>query len=241
MLVRVPALLMIVFLTGCNVLHPGIPGSGISQSDIRQVESFEEVNLSGFGKVNVFAGETPSVCVTTDSNLLAHVETNVEDGKLKIKPRGRIRPKTGLRVDVTVPRLTAARISGAGDMNIIDLAGDHLDLSISGAGTLQANGYVNDLSTSISGAGDADLGNLRAANANVRISGSGDACVCASESITARISGAGDLVCYGNPTYVDQSVSGAGDFEIRPSRIEYSFGDNSGYSSSHDRYQEVVE
>ena len=206
---------MLVFLTGCNVFHPRIPGSGISQSDLRRVEPFDEVNLSGFGTVNICAGPTPTVRVTTDSNLLAHVDTVVENGKLEIKPQGRIKPTSGLTVDVTLPHLTAARVGGAGDMNIIDVDGDHLELSISGAGDLKANGNVNNISTSISGAGDADLGDLRAVHADIRISGSGDASIYASESISAKIFGAGDVVCYGNPTFVDQRVSGAGDFEMR--------------------------
>jgi len=229
---RLPALLLILFLSGCGILRPGIPGSGISRSEYRQVETFEEVNLSGFGTVNVFAGNVsvggkPTVRVTTDNNLLSHVDTQVENGKLKIKPRGRIKPKTGLNVDVTVPHLTAARVSGAGDLNIIDVVGDELDLSISGAGNVNANGYVKNLTTSISGAGDADLRNLHAEQASVRISGVGDANVYASESIKARISGAGDVHCYGNPTHVDHKVSGVGDFEIKTDDgpVEYTLGD----------------
>ena len=218
---------MLVFLSGCGVLRPGIPGSGISQSEIRQVEPFEEVNLSGFGTVNVFTGDTPTVRVTTDDNLLVHVETQVENGMLKINPRGLIKPKSGLNVDVTVPHLTAARISGAGDMNINNVVGDQLTLSISGAGNLSANGFVNNVSTSISGAGEADLHELVAENADVRVSGAGDASVYASNSIRARISGAGDVVCYGNPTHVDQSVSGVGDLEIRSmeSPVRYTIAD----------------
>ncbi len=226
---RVPALLLLVFLSGCGVLRPGIPGSGISRCEFREVQPFEEINLSGFGTVNVFAGDTPTVRVTTDNNLLAHVETRVENGKLNIKPRGKIKPKTGLNVDVTVPRLTAARVSGAGDMNINDVVGDQLDLSISGVGNLNANGQVNNISTSISGAGDADLRQLYAENATVRISGAGDASVYASESIKARISGVGDVICYGNPTRVDQSISGVGDLVISATNapVGYTMSDQS--------------
>jgi len=202
-------------------------GSGIRQSEFRQVDSFNEVNLSGFGTVNVFAGDSPSVRVTTDDNLLHRINTYVENGTLKIQPRGLINPKTGLQVDVTVSRLTAAHVSGAGDMNINDVVGNRLELTISGAGTIKANGHVEDISARISGAGDADLQNLIAKNANVRISGAGDAKVYAAESIKARISGAGDVTCFGSPPNVEQKVSGAGDFKIATASppVNYSLSD----------------
>jgi hypothetical protein len=172
-------------------------------------------------------GEAPSVTVTTDDNLIAHVETRVDNGKLKIEPHGWINPRTGLTIDVTVPDLVAAGISGTGDLNIADVVGEELDLSISGAGSLTASGCVHQLSTSISGAGDADLKNLYAEKASVKISGAGDACVYASESIEARISGAGDVVCYGNPAHIDQKISGVGGLEIsrEPPAIEYTIAD----------------
>lgn len=227
MIVRGPVVFLLVFLAGCGVWRPGIAGSGISQSEFRNVGEFDQVDLSGFGTVNIHAGDRPTIRVTTDDNLLTHVNTYVENGKLKIKPRSLINPKSGLKVDVTVPNLVAARVSGAGDLNINDLGSEQLDLSVSGAGTINANGYVNNLSATISGAGEADLRELYAENVMIIVSGAGDASLNASESITARISGAGDIVCYGNPIHVDQHISGVGDFRIRTSEVpvEFTIGD----------------
>ena len=55
MAIRVTALLVLVFLTGCGVLRPGIPGSGISHSEVRQVETFEEVLQMNAGSVSCTA------------------------------------------------------------------------------------------------------------------------------------------------------------------------------------------
>ena len=229
MLIRASALLLavLVLCSGC-VLRPGIHGSGVSHSEFRPIPNgFEEVDLSGFGTVNILVGEPYSVCVTTDDNLVEHIETSVDNGKLKIKTRGRLKPKTGLTVDVTVPQLSAAHISGAGDMNVIDVSSESLDLSISGAGTLMATGCVDEISTSISGAGDAELENLIARHAHVKVAGAGDVSIFATESVTARVAGAGDVVCYGNPLHVDQRIAGAGDFIMKDSQEQqqYSLGD----------------
>jgi hypothetical protein len=45
---------------------------------------FDEVKRAGFGTVNVVAGYQQSLQVTTDDNLLPWVETEVENGILKI-------------------------------------------------------------------------------------------------------------------------------------------------------------
>ncbi|MGI9518119.1 MAG: head GIN domain-containing protein [Pirellulaceae bacterium] len=189
-------------------------GSGVHQSEFRPVSHFDEVALSGFGTVNVYVGQAPSVEVTTDDNLLVHVETVVEDGRLTIRPLGPIRPRTGLNVNVGVPQLTVAKVSGAGDVHVHNASGEHLDMSISGAGTMSATGYVQHLSTRISGAGDADMKELVAHVAEVTISGAGDAEVFALDSLNANVSGAGDVTCYGSPPHVVQNVSGAGDIEL---------------------------
>ena len=202
--------LLVCLFSGCHGIGPGIAGSGISHTEFRQVPQFDEIELDGFGTVNIIAGEHQSVHVTTDDNLLARIETRVDDGKLTINPMKNIRPQTELVIDVTVPQLTAARVSGAGDINVDGVYGEDLDLSISGSGDLRAQGQVANVSTKISGAGSADLQQLAAENAKVKISGAGHVDVFASRSIDARVSGVGTVDCYGNPTDVQQRVSGVG-------------------------------
>lgn len=226
-----PLLLMFCLFSGCGVFRPGIHGSGITQFEYRQVAPFEQVKLAGIGTVNISVGESQSVCVRTDNNLLEHVDTIVDNGQLKIKPRQKIRPSSDLIVDVTVPRLTAAKVSGAGDIHVANMIGDRLDMSISGAGTVTANGHVNHLSASISGAGTAELDKLYAGYADVDISGAGSADVFATESVDAKISGAGSVNCFGNPKHVNKKVSGIGNITIprNDDSVRYSIGDEGAY------------
>jgi hypothetical protein len=216
-LIRLTAVGVLALLSGCGVLRPGIPGSGVSHSELRAPGVFQEVALAGIGTVNVYPGESPSVRVTTDDNLMRHVETRVENGVLEIRPRRPIAPRTGLTVDVTVPHLTGAQVAGAGNLNLMGVSADSLDVSISGAGTLSGQGHVGQLTASISGVGEADLENLYADDARVEISGAGEASVYAIKSIDARISGIGDIVCYGNPDRVAQQISGIGELTLEES------------------------
>ncbi len=206
---------ILLLASGCNVLQPRVSGSGVAQTEFRQVAPFNEIKLAGIGTVNVVAGQQQSLEVTTDDNLLSRVETEVENGRLKIKTNGNIRPRTGLVVNVAVPELAAAKVSGAGKLNVDGVQGEQLDLSISGAGDLRANGYARSVTTNISGAGSADLKQLVSDCTDVKISGSGHVDLFATESLNARISGAGSVDCYGHPVDVHQHVTGSGSLHLR--------------------------
>ena len=114
-----------------------------------------------------------------------------------------------------MPELAAAKVSGAGELNVDGVLGQQLDLSISGAGDVKASGQVRNVSTKISGAGSADLQQLVTETSEVKISGAGHADVFATESVSARVSGAGSVNCYGNPADVRRHVSGAGKVRLR--------------------------
>lgn len=206
---------LLLAASGCHSLRPAVVGSGIAQTEYRPLPPFEEIELSGFGTVNVVPSQQTSVHVTTDDNLLTLVETSVQNGCLKIRPAGRIRPSDGLVIDVGLPSIKAASVSGAGDIHLDGIVGDELDLSISGAGDMTANGQVRHVSTRISGAGSADLEELYAETAKVKISGAGNVSVFATESVDARVSGAGNVTCYGNPPQVSQRISGIGNVSLR--------------------------
>lgn len=208
------AAMILITVAGCDV-NFGIKGSGNIQTESRDVEAFHAVALSGIGDVNISFGETQSVSITTDDNLLPIIETTVEDGELRIRSKESINPSKSLQVEIVTTSLDAASVSGTGDINIVDARGEHLKLRISGTGDIQANGQVQNLNVTVSGVGDAEIKDLKAENVTVRVSGTGDAEVFASKSLDARVSGVGDITCYGNPSDVKQKASGIGDIEIK--------------------------
>jgi hypothetical protein len=66
----------------------------------------------------------------------------------------------------------------------------------------------------VSGAGDVRLDQLVAREAKVEVSGAGSVHVHATDSLTASVSGVGDVVYSGRPEDVQKDVSGVGD--VRP-------------------------
>ncbi len=182
----------------------------VDTTEVRTVDDFKSVEVNGSTDVDVRVGETTSVAVTGDANLVQQLETEVVDGRLVIglKP-GKYRSGKNLKVTVTTPALTAVAVNGSADVAISGLSGGEFETRIAGSGDISARGEVEALSASIAGSGDLKLGNLHARAASVQISGSGDASVYASESLSVAIQGSGDVRYQGDPK-VTASIAGSG-------------------------------
>lgn len=210
------ACLSLVTLSGCDIsfLTDGIRGSGVSKSESRDVSTFDQIELDGVGTVNVEFGDTPSLKVTGDDNLLEYVQTETEGGVLKICQKENINPVVDLTFDIVTNNLTGVEVDGAGKLKIRSAKLGDLKLVVDGAGAVTADGTAANLDIDVSGAAKIDANALQAKSVKISISGAGKADVYASESLDAVISGAGLVNCLGKPSQVTRNVSGAGRINI---------------------------
>ena len=207
----IPFVLMLGTLAGCNV---GIKGSGVSKTESRDVVDFKSVSSEAVGDVNVTIGESQSVEVTIDDNLLPLLVTEVVDGELKIRTTGSFSTSIGLKVNITTPSLDSIRSSGVGSVKIEGLDSEQLAIGISGVGDVSAKGKVQNLNVTVSGVGSADLDELLADNVSVTVSGVGGADVFASKSVNASTSGVGSINVSGNPAEKKESKTGIGSIKF---------------------------
>lgn len=216
-------------LAGCGSVHVierisskggGTDGSGKQKTEARKVGSFDRIVLEGAADVTVKIGPDASVMVTTDDNLLALLTTTVDDDTLTIESTEEYSTDIGMKVFVTVPSLTSLHIYGAGDVDVDGVAGGTFDGVIRGAGDLKVTGSVERSGAEIAGAGDIDFSGLKSKSADVTIAGAGDVRVHASESLIAKIRGAGDIRYSGQPKSVTRSIFGAGDIHSVEERSE---------------------
>lgn len=172
--------------------HGTLQGSGIRATETRSVAAFAGVDLAGSTAVTVTVGGPQRVVVRADTNLLSHVTTRVEEGRLVIgNTPGSIATVTPMSVAVTVPSLTALTISGSG--------------SISAAG-----GATRSLTVVVSGSGDLRAGGVTARAVRASISGFGRIVVTVTDRLDASIRGSGTVMYAGHPTHVRSSVTGSG-------------------------------
>jgi hypothetical protein len=189
--------------------------------------------MSGVGSLVIEPGDHESVIVETEANMLPRVITTVKDGTLNIGIKRWAllpfpRPVEPINFHVTVKKLDAIRISGAGKVTGSRLYADHMDLCISGAAEAKLDITVDELETRISGAGALRLageaarqaltisgaGKYHASELSSReglitISGAGQSTVDVREKLDVTISGCGKVVYHGDPE-LWKRISGVG-------------------------------
>lgn len=218
---------------GDNFRSVTVAGSGNVIEQPREVSNFDSVRFGAFGEVTIRQGEQESLVITGDDNLLEHIRTEVRNGTLVIDiPSANFGFNTSrpIQFDLTVKSLKELVHSGAGEVQVLSLRGDDLELQLtgagnlavqelsltdklngrlSGAGNLEVAGQAAEQEITVSGFGEYRGGDLQTQRAEVDVSGAGSATVWAEAELDARISGAGSVRYYGRPA-VTQRITGLG-------------------------------
>ena len=250
------SLLLIVLLflpsLACGAMTTSyVEGSGEIVDQSFDVSRFDRVALEGFGSVFITQGQTESLSVHTDENIIPFLDVQVNGGTLRLGiQRGvDVHPTKSITFSVTVKDLSAVRVDGSGDIYVEPIQSDGFDVSLLGSGNIGLKGLtaedlsialngsgnidieaieVQKLTTSLQGSGDIQLagiattqnlrvngsgnylaGDLETRAADINIPGSAEVTVWASEALTVRINGSGDIQYYGRPQ-IEQSGAGSG-------------------------------
>ncbi|HLE91152.1 MAG TPA: DUF2807 domain-containing protein [Anaerolineales bacterium] len=212
---------------------PGERGSGNLVTTTRDVEDFLAIEVDYPAQVFITQGDTESVKIEAEDNLLPGLQTEVRNGTLDIfykTENGRhVNPTKIVKITIVVKDLADVQFSSAAELTIEDLETDNLDVSLTGAGNLKlvnilvqhlavnlsgagsttASGTADDLDLNISGFGEFKGAELYGKTARVTISGAGSATVWVDDSLTAEISGAGSVSYYGSAK-VTKQINGIG-------------------------------
>lgn len=212
-----------------------ISGEGPKVTKDLNVDNFTSFRLAIGGDVYLTQGNTQSVKVVGQENIIANIVTDVEGKTWKIKFDRPVRRHEGIKIYITMPSFENIGISGSGNVvsenkftNLGDIAlgvsgsGDfdldldarNIDSKVSGSGNIKLSGSTGKFGVKVSGSGDIHAYNLTAQSCSVRISGSGDCRVDVQEELSVSISGSGDVVYEGRPK-VRSKISGSGDVESR--------------------------
>ena len=211
-----------------------IEGNGKLKKESREMTSYTAVASSGSWDVMIAYGESNTIQVEGDENLLNYIETEVKDGRLSIRPKKNVnlRSRNKITVYVSLAKMTGIYLSGSGDMigqgrfrndgttdfklsgsGSIKLSFDKVktaEVAISGSGDIVLAGSATTVNTRISGSGNADCSDLIADDASAHVSGSGNVKLNASHSVDASISGSGNISYKGAATDIRKHVAGSG-------------------------------
>ena len=211
LLITLAVIIIIIFIIKNNLTKNNIQGSGNIISESRELNNFTSIILLGSIDVNIKTSESNNCVVIADDNLIPYIKTEVVNNKLNISLNESYSSEEKLVVNINTPNYDEVSLSGSGNINILDFKNNNLSLNISGSGNITGNGEVETLVVKINGAGNLMSKEIKSKSATITINGSGDGEVFASDSISAKINGSGNIKYFGNPENVDSIINGSGD------------------------------
>lgn len=200
----------------------------------------ETRNISGFNGVDVasalnvyltYSENEEQVLVEANSNLHEYIETDVIDGKLRVRLKNNTRIKSNptLNIHITSANIGSMDLSGASTVQLEnEFLAENLHMDISGASSLKGNvdldrcvielsgasevdlfGKINDAEVDMSGASGLEGYDLFIETLNIDMSGASGACLTVSNTLNVDASGASSLRYKGDATLGRMETSGA--------------------------------
>jgi hypothetical protein len=118
-------------------------------------------------------------------------------------------PTHGIKVVVSSPTRTGARMRGAVKLTAKQLTGPKFALEASGASRVSLDGTINELLADMTGASQLTAGGLQTKTAEISTTGAADVEIAVAETLKVAITGAGKVSYSGNPT-IEKHITGAG-------------------------------
>jgi hypothetical protein len=214
-----------------SISQESLTGSGNVVTQEEAISDFDKVDISHSFGVDISQGESFSVVIRIDDNLVEHLQVEKQGSTLKIglKPDVSIVSNATLEAEITMPELAGLDLSGASDATIsgfkstnnltVDLSGasslrgdiESGDASFDLSGSSDANltGSGGNLTLDASGSSDVDLSEFHVADANLNVSGASTVIVNPSGTLNVEASGASDVYYLGSPSLGSIDASGA--------------------------------
>jgi hypothetical protein len=226
---------LVALLAGCGL--PSVTGSGNVVTREFALTGFDKVDISHGFTVDISQGDTFSVVIRIDDNLVEYLEVVKQGSTLRIRPKP-VPFYTGwnatLEAQVTMPELTGLDLSGGNHATItgfkstkaldVDLSGGcqlrgdieagNASFDLSEGNDVTLTGSAEDLTIEALGGSGADLSAFAVENATVVATGGSQVTVNAKGMLVADALGGSEVYYLGNPTSVTSNASGGS--EVRP-------------------------
>ena len=204
-----------------------IPGQVITQE--MEYSDFTAVDVSSAFQVDITQANRYSVIIKASETILDKIDVTKEGSTLIIHAEPNISITAVYKAEITMPNLTELILSGASKATVqgfsssdsivlkisaasrLDVQNTHagnVEIELSGASTLIAEGSGKDLVSIVEGASRLDLTNFPVNNSNVDVSGASQATINLDGTLDAVVSGASTLYYIGEPTMGNIETSG---------------------------------
>jgi hypothetical protein len=174
--------MMALGILACQVegIAPGagktVRGSGNVVEETRTVSGVTGVELATVGTLHIEVGDTESLRIAAQDNLMGYLETEIRNGRLRIgtQDKVRLRATRPIHYYLTVTSLDTIVVSSSGDIEAPNLEAERFSITIASSGDLTMGALNADtLEVRISSTGNLDIAGGEVTTQKVTISSSG--------------------------------------------------------------------
>jgi hypothetical protein len=188
---------------------PAVVGQGPEVTEVRQVEPFTTVEIKNGIKLVLSIGQTTSVQVTAQQNLVPLVSTTVSNGKLTAQTTQSVIASGPLTVTVVTPSLTALTTSAGAFVEATGLTGDSFELVSDTGSNVKLTGSTGALSITAREGTLLQLEGFAARDVNVNLQNGVTGTINASGTVTGNASNGVLLSVTGGATVSVATSGGA--------------------------------
>ncbi|AWH85451.1 DUF2807 domain-containing protein [Flavobacterium album] len=213
-----------------------VQGNGDTTKEKRKIgPDYSKIKVTGNFEVSLISGDTGTLSMEGEENLLPLVTTEVKNGTLFIGSENDkfLTPSRNRKITIKVPvnALSEVFLKGSGSINVknrvkndikllldgcgsinVSVNTDNVEACVLGSGEIKIDGQAQSFECKVVGSGIIKAYDLKAPNVNAVVSGAGDVEANSSKKLKGRISGSGNIAFAGEPSETDLKHSGTGKF-----------------------------
>jgi hypothetical protein len=218
--ILIMAMVLALMITSCGTTITSyveiITGSGNVVTAERTLNGFSGIQIELAADLALTQGNTESLTIEADDNLMQYIETKIENGRLIVSTPNKISvmPSRSIKLNVDFSTLHEIEIFGSSNISANDLDLDALAIRFSGSGSTRLTGRVDEQTIAIRGQATINNLGLSSDRVIVDISGNGTIEVNVEETLDLTVAGMGIIRYTGEPT-ISQQVSGTADISRR--------------------------
>ncbi|HEY3336142.1 MAG TPA: DUF2807 domain-containing protein [Candidatus Limnocylindrales bacterium] len=179
-----------------------VTGAGDLVTEDRTAGDIDRISVGAAVDVVMRTGDSTSVTITGEPNVIPLVVTETRDGQLIVNvPNPGYISQRRVTLTVVAPAITSVALS-SGAKGSLDLVADSLKVDLSGGASLAAAGRVERLSIVASSDGRIDFTSLVAGTATVSMSGGAAATLTVEGILTGKASGGSTVTLTRQPASI---------------------------------------
>lgn len=213
---QIPAVILalsfmsLLCLSGCK--EKKIVGEGPNTEALRELSSFDKLDISGNYQLNIEIAAKQSVRIIAQANVIPYILTKVNSNTLSISldDSVAISFQEAPSINITMQNLSDITLSGASKMTALKINSKSLGISARGHNQIILSGKSASLSIDSNGDNEIHAENLQASDTKIKISGSSTVFTTTTDNLDAKINGYGKIGYTGTPKNITQEIHGSG-------------------------------